>query len=154
MSVFKYWKNFLHPVAIILGAWGGFPKPPQALLDLTKFELFRWFLVFVIAYQGGPQEDVKTALIVTVALYLITKLFELRDITSAVPLTVSQTAMQQQVARNESAVVQAAQQAAQQAAAQAAAEATAHVTHDVKVAETAAQSAAAKTEKFFGGYYM
>ena len=51
------WKDWLHPIATVLGAWGGFPKPPRVFLELTKYELFRWFLVFVLAYQGGADEE-------------------------------------------------------------------------------------------------
>jgi len=142
MSGFKYWVNWLHPIATVMGAWGGFPKPPQVFLNLTKFELFRWFLVFILAYQGGAGQDIKIALMVTVSLYLITKLFELRDVTSELQ-SVSKTSVQQEIQREESAAVQVAQLAAREAAAKAAAEATAQVAQNAE-----------KSETFFGGYYM
>ena len=80
MNGIKHWKDWLHPIATVMGAWGGFPKPPKMFLELTKFELFRWFLVFTLAYQGGADEEVKQALIITIIFYLITKLLDLRDV--------------------------------------------------------------------------
>jgi hypothetical protein len=153
MNGVKHWKDWLHPIATVMGAWGGFPKPPKVFLELTRFELFRWFLVFILAYQGGAEEDIRQALIITVIFYLITKLLDLRDVVSNVSYTDSAVVryqelppatQQQQEARAESAEVQAAQAAAREAAAAAAAEAAAQ-------AEAESQ---AQAEAFYGGYYI
>lgn len=144
MQGFKYWKDWLHPVATVMGAWGGFPKPPEAFLALTKYELFQWFLVFVLAYQGGAEEDIRQALIITVIFYLVTKLLDLRDVSpqhhGMLPAPPISNADAQQIALEDAAKVQAAQAAATQAAQAAAAQAT--------------TKAEAQAEAFFGGYYI
>lgn len=128
------WLSSLAAYAIVLGAWGAFPKPPDFLMRLANFELFRWFLVFALIYQAT--HDSKQSLLFTVVLYLMTKLFELREITNA-PVPMPNVHIQ----------------TAQAAAAQAAAQATATVTDDKHVAAQAAQTAAEKVEKFYGGYF-
>jgi hypothetical protein len=158
MNGIKHWKDWIHPIATVMGAWGGFPKPPKVFLELTRFELFRWFLVFILAYQGGAEEDIRQALIITVMFYLVTKLLNLRDVVSDIDY--NETAVvryrqlppatqQQQAARDASAEVQAAQAAAREAAAAAAEEARA-----AAEAEQAEQAREAATEAFFGGYYV
>lgn len=153
----KNWKDWLHPVATVLGAWGGFPRPPKIFLELTKYELFRWFLIFVLAYQGGADEDLKQALIITTIFYLITKLLDLRDVVNDVSGAEDQkksNLLAQKDAREQSAAIQAAQTAARQAASAAAIEATEAAGADAAAAQAAGADAAAKTEAFFGGYYV
>jgi hypothetical protein len=80
--------NYIHPVATVLLAWaissGGFPQAPQFFQQLCQNELFQYFLVFVLVYQGGGRQDVGTALMVTVGLYLITKILSLRSLVGEV----------------------------------------------------------------------
>ena len=49
-------KNYIHPIATVLIAWAiaanGFPQPPQLFKNLVQNELFQYFLVFVLVYQG------------------------------------------------------------------------------------------------------
>lgn len=80
MKTEEIWKTIIHPIAIILGAWGAFPEPPMFLLRLSRFELFQYFMVFVLLYQGGSQQQLATALMVTVGFYLLNKIFDLRGI--------------------------------------------------------------------------
>lgn len=149
MNGIKRWKDWLHPIATVLGAWGGFPKPPKIFLELTRFELFRWFLVFTLAYQGGAEEDVRQALIITVIFYLITKLLDLRDVVSDVAysdsavirhqdIRASANLLAQKDARAASAEVQAVQTAA----------------HEVSTDEAQAEAQAQAAEAFYGGYYL
>ena len=58
-------------MATIIGAFGGFPQPPQAFINLTKHEPVQWFLVFVLAYQGG--HDPMLAVIATVFTFVLYK---------------------------------------------------------------------------------
>lgn len=76
----KNWSDWIHPLATVMGAWGGFPKPPKIFLKLTQYELFKWFLVFTLAYQGGAREDIKQALIITVVFFLIAKILDFQDV--------------------------------------------------------------------------
>jgi len=76
----QVWKDIIHPLATVIGAWGGFPKPPAFFARLSKNELFQYFLVFVLVYQGGGSEDVATSLMLTVGLYLVTKILNLRTL--------------------------------------------------------------------------
>ena len=149
MNSIKHWKDWLHPVATVMGAWGGFPKPPKLFLELTRFEIFRWFLVFILAYQGGAEEDIKGALLITVVFYLTTKLLDLRDVVNDVaysetevmrfrPKNKQQLEQQQQL--EQSSDIQDAQAAAKIAAADAAAQVV--------------QNSESTPEAFFGGYYI
>lgn len=81
MKITQNWINSLAVYAIVLGVWGAFPKPPDVLLRLANFELFRWFLIFALMYHAN--QDVQHAVVFTIMLYLITKLFELRAIVEA-----------------------------------------------------------------------
>lgn len=81
MKIGQNWLNSLAVYAIVLGVWGAFPKPPDVLLRLTNFELFRWFLIFALMYHAN--QDVQHAVVFTIMLYLITKLFELRALVEA-----------------------------------------------------------------------
>ena len=74
----QIWKDIAHPLATVIGAWGGFPEPPAIFKRLAKHELFQYFLVFVLVYQGGGSEDIAQSLMITIGLYLITKILNLR----------------------------------------------------------------------------
>ncbi len=142
----KNLQSWIHPLAtavIILGCFGAFPQPPRAIMKLTRYELFKWFLVFVLIYQGGGGMDLNKSLAATVILYVIVKMFELND-------AVDPNVMIPAAAQPAPATVQVAAQAASAAATQATAEAT----NDKGAAAQAGQTAAQKVEKFLGGYYM
>lgn len=76
----QIWKEIVHPLATVVGAWGGFPEPPHFFKRLAQNELFQYFLVFLLVYQGGGSEDIATSLMVTVGLYLVTKILNLRTL--------------------------------------------------------------------------
>ena len=71
--------KWILPLATALIAWGGYPEPPQVFVSLTRFELFRYMLLFILIWQGGAQQDFKTALIATAIMYFITKILEIRQ---------------------------------------------------------------------------
>ena len=73
----------LKPLAIIIGVWGGFPKPPAIFYQLGQNELFQYLLVFILAYSGGSDNDLAIALMVTLGLYLLTKILDLRTLVSS-----------------------------------------------------------------------
>lgn len=132
----KHWKDWLHPIATVVGAWGGFPKPPEIFLELTKYELFRWFLVFVLAYQGGADEDLRQALIITVVFYLTTKLLNLREIVGNnqhAPNMIYPTSVDSLPVKDQH-------------------EAQAQIQSSTQV--TTNEETAPATEQFFGGYYL
>lgn len=68
------------PLATGLIAWGGFPHPPDAFINLTQYELFRYALLFILIWQGGAQQDLKTAFIATAIYYFVVKIFEIRAV--------------------------------------------------------------------------
>jgi hypothetical protein len=104
-------------------------------MNLFRFELFSWFLVFVLIYQGGGQLSVNKSIVATVIVYLVFKLLDLKDAVDP--------AMQASPV-----------QVAAQAASSAAAEATIDATQNHNAAAQAGQTAALKVEKFLGGYHM
>ena len=76
----QVWKDIIHPLATVLGAWGGFPEPPAFFKRLARNELFQYFLVFALVYQGGGNQEIATSLMVVVGLYLVTKILDLRTL--------------------------------------------------------------------------
>ena len=73
------------PLATAIGVWGGFPKPPEIFMKLARNELFQYLLVFIWIYQSyGSKQDIQTALIATVVLFLVTKFLDLRKILDSV----------------------------------------------------------------------
>lgn len=72
-------KSTILVASTILGAFGGFPTPPAIFTELVKSEVVQWFLVFVLAYQGGAGQNVKFALISTMVAYFIYKVLKCND---------------------------------------------------------------------------
>lgn len=68
-----FWKILL-VTATITGAFGGFPEPPKAFLNLASYQVVQWALVFVLAYQGGAGEDPILAAAATAITFVLYKL--------------------------------------------------------------------------------
>lgn len=85
--------GYMHPLATGLLAWAisanAFPKAPRLFQEFAKNELFRYFLVFVLVYQGGAKQNVGMALMVTVGMFLLSKILDIRAVlnTLQAPLT-------------------------------------------------------------------
>lgn len=59
------------------GAWGGFPTPPPFIEKfLQKHEIFQYFTVFILLYQGGGNKNWKLCGLVTFIFFAIDKLFK------------------------------------------------------------------------------
>ena len=74
----EFW-TILLVTCTVLGAFGGFPQPPKAFLQLTKYPIVQWFLVFVLAYQGGAGQDpllAGAATLITFILYKVARAME------------------------------------------------------------------------------
>ena len=84
------------PLATALIAWGGFPQPPEIFVRLTQYELFQYLLVFILIWQGGAKQDVKTALIATAIVYIIAKMLEIGKMMQNMRAQQAQQAMQMQ----------------------------------------------------------
>lgn len=78
------WTFWILPMATAVGAFGGFPEPPAVFKNLAQNELFQWLMVFVLTWQGGGAQNVRTALIATLMLFIISKLMSLSAV--ATPL--------------------------------------------------------------------
>ncbi len=93
-------KNYIHPIATVLLAWAiaanGFPQPPQIFKNLAQNELFQYFLVFVLVYQGGARQDIGMALMVTVGLFLLAKILDLRSFISGIEKPIVQPQKQEE----------------------------------------------------------
>ena len=82
------------PLVTAMIAWGGYPSPPQAFVMLTDYELFRYALLFILIWQGGGQQDLKTSLIATAIIYFVTKILEVRQMINDLNMPLSQAPMQ------------------------------------------------------------
>ena len=67
--------NWLLPIATAVGAWGGFPAAPSFFTDLAKNELFQYFMLFVLIWQGGGGQDVGKSLMMTLFMFIFIKMF-------------------------------------------------------------------------------
>jgi hypothetical protein len=63
--------SILLVIATIMGAFGGFPQPPKIFQRLSEYQLVQWFLVFVLAYQGGAGQNSRLALLSTLAIFVV-----------------------------------------------------------------------------------
>lgn len=64
-------------IATSVGMFGGFPEPPKLFLNIVdKYPLTKWFLVYVLIFQGMAGGDKYWALIGTVATYVLYKVME------------------------------------------------------------------------------
>lgn len=79
-------KSFIQPITIGLIAWAiashGFPRAPDFFRELSRNELFQYFLVFAFVWTSCL--DAGTALMVTVGMYLFSKILSLRSVVSDV----------------------------------------------------------------------
>jgi hypothetical protein len=65
-------KNFWLNVCTAVGAFGGMPDPPKFFKFLyEKIPGFKWFLVFVLIYQGGGEQDLGVALQITIVFIVL-----------------------------------------------------------------------------------
>jgi hypothetical protein len=72
---------WLLPIATAVGAWGGFPEAPKFWKDLTeRSELFRYFTVFILVWQGGGGQNARVSLAITVLLYIIATFSKWKEI--------------------------------------------------------------------------
>ena len=73
------------PMATAIGAFGGFPTPPQFFQDLAGNEIFQWLMVLNLIWQGGGGQNIRVSLIATLALFIGSKLFQLREVAAPAP---------------------------------------------------------------------
>ena len=59
------------PLLTLIGAWGGFPKPPQMFNELVKYRFVQYFLLWVLVMQGGAKLDADLALIAVIVFVII-----------------------------------------------------------------------------------
>ena len=53
-----------------IGAWGGFPNPPEALQKYFEMDAVKYLLLAILIYQGGSGQRMKLAVFVTALFYL------------------------------------------------------------------------------------
>ncbi len=63
-----------------IGAFGLMPDPPKALKQFAEnFKPFSWFLVAVLVYQGGGEQEIQLAIEVTIIVFIIYRIFAVID---------------------------------------------------------------------------
>jgi hypothetical protein len=65
------------PLATALGGFSTFPEMPPMLKQLGQNELFRYFCLFVLIWQGGGGQNVQTSLIATLVSFVIVKMLSM-----------------------------------------------------------------------------
>lgn len=67
-------KQIVLALATAVGAWGGFPEAPQSFTNfLAQNNFSRYILVFILIWQGGGGQDPKLSLLITAAIFALTK---------------------------------------------------------------------------------
>jgi len=67
-------KQIVLALATAVGAWGGFPTPPKTFTDfLDSNQIARYVLLFILVWQGGGGQDPKLSLMITAAIFALTK---------------------------------------------------------------------------------
>ena len=66
-------KSIILALATGVGAFGGFPAAPPQFVELTKNEMVKWALVFVLVYQGGSGQDPKLAALIVAVMFALHK---------------------------------------------------------------------------------
>ena len=64
-------KPLLLPMATAIGAFGGFPEPPQMFKSLASNVIFQYAILFVLIWQGGGGQNMMLSLKATVAVFII-----------------------------------------------------------------------------------
>ena len=67
----KNMKNWILAVFTALGAYGGFPDAPQWWKKLAKFQIFQYFVLWVLVYQGGGQEELIWTTVISLVVYIL-----------------------------------------------------------------------------------
>jgi len=56
-------------IATALGAYGGFPTPPEWWNNLTKYKLFQFLTLWTLVYQGGGSAEYLWTTVVTAIVF-------------------------------------------------------------------------------------
>ena len=72
----KLWLLLIPALATALGAFGGFPEPPKLLKQIMSFPSVKWFLLFILIWQGGGgsglnYNDLLISFITVLLIYII-----------------------------------------------------------------------------------
>ena len=63
LNILQNPNQLILPLATAIGAWGGFPEPPQLFKKLAKIELFQYLMVAILIWQSGNESNIVKALI-------------------------------------------------------------------------------------------
>lgn len=59
------------PLVTAVGAFGGFPEPPNTFKKIIRNKVVQYFLLFLLIWQGGGGQDWKLSAKVTVIIFLM-----------------------------------------------------------------------------------
>ena len=68
-----YMSTVILAVATALGAWGGFPEPPEWFEKYINTKLAQYSLVFILLWQGGAGKNWKLAAVLTAVVAYFSK---------------------------------------------------------------------------------
>lgn len=75
----------LWAAATAIGSYGGFPDPPNIIKHLVvKEKIFRWFLLFVLIWQGGASAATSEVVRIIHSVLIVLILFLLRTILDSI----------------------------------------------------------------------
>lgn len=75
------WGTLQLPLATALGTMSIYPKKPLLFIELSKYVLFQWLLVFVYIWQGGARQNWQLALVATIVLYIVVQALDMWYVT-------------------------------------------------------------------------
>lgn len=64
-------KQLILPLVTGLGAFSGFPDPPELLKKLSGNVLVQWLMVFALIWQGGGGQNIQVSAVATALLFAL-----------------------------------------------------------------------------------
>ena len=81
------WSKLVLPMLTLIGAWGGFPDPPQVVKKIAQWKFFQYFFLWILAMQGGASADPGLSFISVILFGIITEILNMFDSSSSTKTT-------------------------------------------------------------------
>jgi hypothetical protein len=70
-GIYKTFEPLILPIVTALGAFGGFPDPPNTFKRIIKNQIVQYLLLFLLIWQGGGGQNWILSAKVTVVIFVL-----------------------------------------------------------------------------------
>lgn len=67
----KSMEPLILPIVTAIGAFGGFPEPPNMFKRIIQNKIVQYFLLFLLIWQGGGGQNWKLSAKVTIVIFIL-----------------------------------------------------------------------------------